>query len=93
MPIYEYQCEKCGREFEEWQKFSDPPVSSCSRCGGKTRRLISHSSFVLKGTGWYVTDYARKDSGNWSSAPPSKPSTTPVSSSDSGSGSSSSSDD
>jgi putative FmdB family regulatory protein len=61
MPIYEYRCEKCGREFEEWQKITDPAIDKCSACGGKASRLISHSSFVLKGTGWYVTDYARKD--------------------------------
>ena len=61
MPIYEYRCDKCGKEFEEWQKFSDPLVEECPDCGGHTRRLISHSSFVLKGTGWYVTDYGRKD--------------------------------
>ena len=61
MPIYEYQCEKCGNEFEKWQKFSDPVVDKCSTCGGKSRRLISQSTFVLKGTGWYVTDYGRKD--------------------------------
>ncbi len=63
MPIYEYRCSKCGKEFEEWQKFSDPPVDACPACGGKASRLISHSSFVLKGTGWYVTDYGRKDTG------------------------------
>ncbi len=63
MPIYEYRCSKCGKEFEEWQKFSDPPVEACPDCGGKASRLISHSSFVLKGTGWYVTDYGRKDTG------------------------------
>jgi len=59
MPIYEYRCESCGREFEEWQKFSDAPVTLCTVCGGATRRLISQSTFVLKGTGWYVTDYGR----------------------------------
>jgi len=63
MPIYEYRCQKCGKEFEEWQKFSDPPVDACPDCGGSASRLISHSTFVLKGTGWYVTDYGRKDSG------------------------------
>jgi len=62
MPIYEYRCEKCGKEFEEWQKFSDPPVDKCQDCGGQAHRLISQSTFVLKGTGWYVTDYARKGS-------------------------------
>ena len=61
MPIYEYLCENCGKEFEEWQKFADPPVDRCPDCGGHSRRLISQSTFVLKGTGWYVTDYARKD--------------------------------
>lgn len=62
MPIYEYQCRNCGAEFEEWQKITDPVVQSCRSCGGEASRLISQSSFVLKGTGWYVTDYARKDS-------------------------------
>ena len=61
MPIYEYRCEKCGNEFEEWQKFSDPAVDKCPKCGGKSDRLISDSTFVLKGSGWYLTDYARKD--------------------------------
>jgi putative FmdB family regulatory protein len=62
MPIYEYRCEKCGKEFEEWQKFSDPAIDVCRDCGGKATRLISQSSFVLKGTGWYVTDYGRGSS-------------------------------
>lgn len=66
MPIYEYRCECCGKEFEEWQKFSDPPVERCVTCGGKTNRLISQSSFVLKGTGWYVTDYGKGSSGSCS---------------------------
>jgi len=66
MPIYEYRCECCGKEFEEWQKFSDPPVQRCNDCGGVTRRLISQSSFVLKGTGWYATDYGRGSSGSCS---------------------------
>jgi putative FmdB family regulatory protein len=63
MPIYEYRCECCGTEFEEWQKFSDPPVERCRDCGGTVRRLISQSTFVLKGSGWYVTDYGRKPGG------------------------------
>ncbi|MFH1112978.1 MAG: zinc ribbon domain-containing protein [Pseudomonadota bacterium] len=71
MPIYEYLCEKCGKEFEEWQKFSDAPVDHCPDCGGHSHRLISQSTFVLKGTGWYVTDYARKD-GNSASKPSKK---------------------
>lgn len=61
MPIYEYRCSNCGRETEEWQKITDPSVGVCNACGGPTSRLISHSTFVLKGSGWYVTDYARKD--------------------------------
>jgi putative FmdB family regulatory protein len=62
MPIYEYRCENCGREFEEWQKMSDAPVETCQQCGGKTHRLISQSTFVLKGSGWYVTDYGKGSS-------------------------------
>jgi len=57
MPIYEYRCRNCGHEFEQWQKITDPPTDRCGKCGGPACRLISHSSFVLKGTGWYATDY------------------------------------
>jgi putative FmdB family regulatory protein len=60
MPIYEYECTKCGHQTEVWQKFSDPPTTSCDLCRGKMRKLISQSAFHLKGTGWYVTDYASK---------------------------------
>jgi putative FmdB family regulatory protein len=63
MPIYEYRCEKCG-DFEEMQRITDPPLSRCPRCKRKVRRLISSTSFQLKGSGWYVTDYARAGSGN-----------------------------
>lgn len=59
MPIYEYECTKCGRITEAVQKFSDPPLVECRHCHGKLRKLISMSTFHLKGTGWYVTDYAR----------------------------------
>lgn len=62
MPIYEYRCTKCLREFEAMQKFSDEPIRTCPDCGGKAKRLISRSSFQLKGSGWYLTDYARKSS-------------------------------
>jgi len=58
MPIYEYECTKCGRVIEVMQKFSDPPLTECEHCHGKLRKLISMSTFHLKGTGWYVTDYA-----------------------------------
>jgi len=57
MPIYEYECSKCGRIGEVLQKFSDKPLKKCNHCSGKLHKLVSHSSFHLKGTGWYVTDY------------------------------------
>jgi putative FmdB family regulatory protein len=60
MPIYEYECKKCGHQTEVWQKFSESPLSRCEVCNGKLRKLISQSAFHLKGTGWYVTDYASK---------------------------------
>ena len=57
MPIYEYHCEKCGHEFEVLQKHFDVDEMPCERCGAPAKRMISNTSFVLKGTGWYVTDY------------------------------------
>ena len=59
MPTYEYQCQKCGT-FETTQKITDKPLGRCPTCKGKVKKLISNTSFQLKGTGWYVTDYARK---------------------------------
>ena len=71
MPIYEYECTKCGRVLEAWQKFSDRPLRRCGHCSGKLHKLISQSAFHLKGTGWYVTDYANKSgSSSASSSPP-----------------------
>jgi putative FmdB family regulatory protein len=69
MPIYEYRCEKCG-EFEQTQRISDPALDRCPTCRRKVRRLISSTSFQLKGSGWYVTDYARagRNSGGKDSA-------------------------
>ena len=65
MPIYEYECRACGHQFEEWQKMSDSPVRKCPSCGKrKVERLVSLSAFHLKGSGWYVTDYGGKNSGN-----------------------------
>jgi putative FmdB family regulatory protein len=58
MPIYEYRCEKCG-DFEQTQRISEPSLDRCPTCRRKVRRLISNTSFQLKGSGWYVTDYAR----------------------------------
>ncbi len=60
MPIYEYQCSNCGEVFEAFQKVHDNPLSECKFCHGRVEKLISHSSFQLKGSGWYLTDYARK---------------------------------
>lgn len=62
MPIYEYKCLKCQNEFEVMQKISEGPLKKCTSCGGPVKRLISRSSFHLKGSGWYMTDYARKNS-------------------------------
>ncbi len=59
MPIYEYHCDKCG-DFEATQRITDKPMSRCPTCKSKVKKLISNTSFQLKGTGWYVTDYARK---------------------------------
>jgi putative FmdB family regulatory protein len=59
MPIYEYRCDGCGQQFEVIQKFSDSPLEVCEACQGHLTKLISQTSFQLKGTGWYVTDYAR----------------------------------
>ncbi len=61
MPIYEYHCGKCG-DFEVMQKISDKPLSTCPTCRRKVTKLISSTSFQLKGSGWYITDYARKSS-------------------------------
>jgi len=59
MPIYEYQCEKCGDVFELRQKFSDEPLTTHEKCGGPVHRLISAPALQFKGSGWYITDYAR----------------------------------
>lgn len=60
MPIYEYRCSKCGETFEAFQKINDQPLTGCKFCQGKVEKLISHSSFQLKGSGWYLSDYAKK---------------------------------
>ena len=69
MPIYEYQCDKCGEHFEVVQKFDDAPLKKCTSCGGKLQKLISQSSFHLKGSGWYATDYAKKSTGGDADGP------------------------
>ncbi len=61
MPVYEYECESCGGRFEVTQKFSDPAVTVCRLCKtGTVRKILSPTAFVLKGSGWYATDYASK---------------------------------
>ena len=60
MPLYEYQCRKCGKRFEKIQKFSDPPLETHEKCGGTVQRLLSSPAIQFKGSGWYITDYARK---------------------------------
>jgi putative FmdB family regulatory protein len=62
MPIYEYECAKCGKTIEVIQRFSDKPLKKHEKCGGALTKLISAGGFQFKGTGWYVTDYARKSS-------------------------------
>jgi putative FmdB family regulatory protein len=64
MPIYEYKCNSCGKTFEKIEKFSDSPLESHEGCGGAVERLLSAPALQFKGTGWYVTDYARPNGGN-----------------------------
>jgi putative FmdB family regulatory protein len=68
MPLYEYLCKKCGHRFERIQKFSDPHVKKCPDCGGAVEQVISAPAVQFKGSGWYVTDYAKKSSGSGSSS-------------------------
>jgi len=69
MPIYEYECKKCGKTIEVIQKMSDKPLKKHEGCGGALTKLISAAGFQFKGTGWYVTDYARKGSGEGKETP------------------------
>jgi putative FmdB family regulatory protein len=62
MPNYEYLCQKCGHRFEKIQKFSDAMLKKCPQCGGKIEQVISAPAVQFKGSGWYVTDYAKKSS-------------------------------
>jgi len=83
MPIYEYTCHGCGKEIEVWQKISEKPKKVCPECGAhKLERLISNTSFHLKGSGWYVTDYAKGSSGGGSSKSATKKAVAKPSSSD-----------
>jgi putative FmdB family regulatory protein len=65
MPLYEYRCAACGSTFEKIRKFSDPPLEVCEKCGkGPIEKLISSPAIQFKGTGWYITDYAKKSTGD-----------------------------
>jgi len=99
MPLYEYRCEACAVQFEKIQRFSDDPISVCPTCGqGPVVKLLSSPAIQFKGSGWYITDYARKgresatpastsDGGAKGEAPAAKPESTPASNSPSTSGS------
>jgi len=60
MPIYEYQCQSCGKRTELLQRMADPPLATCPECGGEVKKLVSAPAVQFKGSGWYVTDYAGK---------------------------------
>jgi putative FmdB family regulatory protein len=60
MPLYEYECDACGHRFEVIQRFSDPPLDRCPKCGGPVHKMQSAPAFQFKGSGWYITDYAKK---------------------------------
>jgi|SRR5687767_626331 putative FmdB family regulatory protein len=59
MPLYEYQCDACAHRFEVIQKYSDAPIEVCPKCGGVVKKLLSSPAIQFKGTGWYITDYAK----------------------------------
>src|SRR5437868_14255490 len=63
MPLYEYECEKCGNRFEKIQKFSDPLETTCPKCGGAVHKLVSSPAIQFKGVGFYITDYPKGDKG------------------------------
>jgi putative FmdB family regulatory protein len=94
MPLYEYRCENCGELFEVMQKFSDEPLKTHEKCGGAVQRLLSAPALQFKGSGWYITDYARGSNAPAASNGESKkadaPSSTTASSSDSSKSSSAS---
>jgi len=68
MPLYEYQCKKCKHRFEKIQKFSDKMLTKCPECGGPIEQVVSAPAVQFKGSGWYVTDYAKKGSASASSS-------------------------
>lgn len=86
MPIYEYECQQCGKRTELIQRFDDAPLAACPECGGEVKKLLSAPAVQFKGTGWYVTDYAgKKGGGGAPGKSESKPETTSESKSESSS--------
>ncbi len=77
MPLYEYECQDCHFRFEKLQRLSDPPPRKCPECGGKVSQLLSAPAVQFKGSGWYVTDYARKGAPPDSKSPDKKGETKP----------------
>ena len=90
MPLYEYECVTNGHRFERIQKFSDPPIATCPTCGSEVRKLLSSPAIQFKGSGWYITDYAKK-SGNVESSASTKSESKGETKGDSASGGSSTS--
>ncbi len=78
MPVYEYQCSACKRIEEAFQKISDPPLAVCPQCRGRLEKIISHSAFHLKGSGWYVTDYGGAKTDTTEKSQPASTETTPA---------------
>ena len=73
MPLYEYRCEACHHQFEKIQKFSDDPITVCPSCGkGPVVKLLSSPAIQFKGSGWYITDYAKKGDSGGGAAPSKK---------------------
>jgi len=89
MPLYEYQCESCHHRFELIQRFSDPHAHACPECGGPVKKLLSSPAIQFKGSGWYITDYARKGGSDAGGAKPAD-AATPAAGASSGEGASSS---
>ena len=91
MPLYEYQCDACGSRLEKIQKFSDPPADVCAKCGkGPVRKLLSSPAIPFKGSGWYITDYAKKSGSDAGKKTETKSESSSSTASDSSSSSSSS---
>lgn len=79
MPLYEYLCKKCAHRFEKIQRFSDPEIKECPQCAGEVERLLSAPAVQFKGTGWYVTDYAKRPASSSASGSSDKTSTSSTS--------------